>query len=740
MPQYRAETYTHFSRNEREGDGVPWSRTPPWLEQAGEAARRKESDRQSEAISSPRRSGSHRARDRESVLRARRRGKVNRELQAFCNEGGLSLDQLRKRKGAADRVLEEYDSEEDVSESVLNRLITRIKVYSGEISARREEEEDRHRAAGRTPHVGAHEHNRYGQHIEPRHPSPQTRRSEPQREDWERREMERRMEEEEEEQRRERDSRRSRGGDRDVCTPVLDREAMWKPSEYRYGGKSPTERTHDSVMPRRPRGEVDEWAALQRLQDEAAVRGEQGWKEQRKQEQKDYMEYIQQQMEERRRSEEREKREKKRELEDAQRSLEVLREEEQRSKQKQKEEASRVKEMYDRQLRDRNHAVRVEREQRRRSEVEYLAMIQEEEKGRKRADAERREHHKREMVMMKDSVDKQMEERRRVKMMERQEDRRYAEQYAIMLDENERKRREMEEKRRERIGRLEVFASDGADKNKKIQEEEEKRETLAESIEERKRRQEEQKLVEQRRQLEVLEQEKQQTLLAQQRSERDRQQQKESYREELRIQMEQDKERRKHQVLHKPIPLRPFLLPPLPLCSPLASRPSFSSPPLTLPPLPKPSRTSISSSPPSSSPVPPVPPPRPTLLEQFRMSEGEMRLNQRSLHVYTDQAHNGDSLDSFPPIMHDFGYEESFRAVSNKARPRGNSSSSDQSSARLRYVDTLSTKRGGVLPGGKVELNLDAVTPSAVRNRSSFPAGGQGGSPFGLAAQRNFFS
>mmetsp|Transcript_16039 Transcript_16039/g.53754 ORF Transcript_16039/g.53754 Transcript_16039/m.53754 type:complete len:703 (-) Transcript_16039:127-2235(-) len=702
MPQYRAETYTHFSRNEREGDGVPWSRTPPWLEQAGEAARRKESDRQSEAISSPRRSGSHRARDRESVLRARRRGKVNRELQAFCNEGGLSLDQLRKRKGAADRVLEEYDSEEDVSESVLNRLITRIKVYSGEISARREEEEDRHRAAGRTPHVGAHEHNRYGQHIEPRHPSPQTRRSEPQREDWERREMERRMEEEEEEQRRERDSRRSRGGDRDVCTPVLDREAMWKPSEYRYGGKSPTERTHDSVMPRRPRGEVDEWAALQRLQDEAAVRGEQGWKEQRKQEQKDYMEYIQQQMEERRRSEEREKREKKRELEDAQRSLEVLREEEQRSKQKQKEEASRVKEMYDRQLRDRNHAVRVEREQRRRSEVEYLAMIQEEEKGRKRADAERREHHKREMVMMKDSVDKQMEERRRVKMMERQEDRRYAEQYAIMLDENERKRREMEEKRRERIGRLEVFASDGADKNKKIQEEEEKRflqdllrweekqkdlekrkerersmlkadyrETLAESIEERKRRQEEQKLVEQRRQLEVLEQEKQQTLLAQQRSERDRQQQKESYREELRIQMEQDKERRKH---------------------------------------------------------------------QFRMSEGEMRLNQRSLHVYTDQAHNGDSLDSFPPIMHDFGYEESFRAVSNKARPRGNSSSSDQSSARLRYVDTLSTKRGGVLPGGKVELNLDAVTPSAVRNRSSFPAGGQGGSPFGLAAQRNFFS
>mmetsp|Transcript_16038 Transcript_16038/g.53749 ORF Transcript_16038/g.53749 Transcript_16038/m.53749 type:complete len:131 (-) Transcript_16038:41-433(-) len=126
--------------------------------------------------------------------------------------------------------------------------------------------------------------------------------------------------------------------------------------------------------------------------------------------------------------------------------------------------------------------------------------------------------------------------------------------------------------------------------------------------------------------------------------------------------MEQDKERRKHQVLHKPIPLRPFLLPPLPLCSPLASRPSFSSPPLTLPPLPKPSRTSISSSPPSSSPVPPVPPPRPTLLEQFRMSEGEMRLNQRSLHVYTDQAHNGDSLDSFPPIMHDFGYEESFRS------------------------------------------------------------------------------
>ena len=220
--------------------------------------------------------------------------------------------------------------------------------------------------------------------------------------------MERRMMEEEEEERRERDSRRSRGEDRDVCTPVLDREAMWKPSEYRYGGKSPTERTHDSVMPRRPRGEVDEWAALQRLQDEAAVRGEQGWKEQRKQEQKEYMEYIQQQMEERRRSEEREKREKKRELEDAQRSQEVLREEEQRSKQKQKEEASRVKEMYDRQLRDRNHAVRVEREQRRRSEVEYLAMIQEEEKGRKRADAERREYHKREMVMMKDSVDKQV--------------------------------------------------------------------------------------------------------------------------------------------------------------------------------------------------------------------------------------------------------------------------------------------------------------------------------------------
>ncbi|EKX51795.1 hypothetical protein GUITHDRAFT_102404 [Guillardia theta CCMP2712] len=369
---------------------------------------------------------------------------------------------------------------------------------------------------------------------------------------------------------------------------------MWKPSEYRYGGKSPTERTHDSVMPRRPRGEVDEWAALQRLQDEAAVRGEQGWKEQRKQEQKDYMEYIQQQMEERRRSEEREKREKKRELEDAQRSLEVLREEEQRSKQKQKEEASRVKEMYDRQLRDRNHAVRLN------SELQKLQ--------------------KRKALLGEDLTSATFGAGPRFSMKAQATPGPGAynavDPYSQLIKRSfnitiegsmflqdllrwEEKQKDLEKRKERERSMLKA----------------DYRETLAESIEERKRRQEEQKLVEQRRQLEVLEQEKQQTLLAQQRSERDRQQQKESYREELRIQMEQDKERRKH---------------------------------------------------------------------QFRMSEGEMRLNQRSLHVYTDQAHNGDSLDSFPPIMHDFGYEESFRAVSNKARPRGNSSSSDQSSARLR--------------------------------------------------------
>eukprot|EP00960_Hanusia_phi_P012000 349276-Hanusia_phi.AAC.1 len=363
---------------------------------------------------------------------------VNRELQAFCNEAGLNLDLSRRRKRAAERVLEEYDSDEDVSDRVLHRLFMRIKIFSGEIPTMEEEQDSRRRMAAESSKMAGQHHDRPGQLSEASHPSPKARRDEPQRGEWERKEMGGREEEERREEGRGRDTRRSEGEDRDVCTPVLDKEAMWKPSEYRYGGKSPTERTHDALMPRRPRGEVDEWAALQQLQDEAAVRGEQGWKEQRRQEQRDYMEYIQQQMEERKRNEEGERREKRRELEDAQKSFEVLREEEQRSKQKQKEEASRVKQMYDRQLRDRDHALRVERDQRRRSEVEYLAMIQEEEKGRKRADAERREQHIRDMMMMKDSVDKQMEDRRRMKMVERQEDRRYAEQELERRKEHER--------------------------------------------------------------------------------------------------------------------------------------------------------------------------------------------------------------------------------------------------------------------------------------------------------------
>jgi len=261
-----------------------------------------------------------RARDRSTVLRVRRRAKLEREVAVFCTGGNVTVDVARMRQQVAAEVLQGYDSGEEITHELMDRIreqIVQLAAHGGRArpsyegnqqqqqqrqlqqhdeQRRHQETQEQHRQqqehdrqkqqgyAAAQQHVserdGSRDDGAYGSHHggdrrgkaedgggrDRRQPAP----SDPRRE-------------------------RSHG----ACTPVHSQPGArnpWTPSNFRYGARSPRVQREDEVMPLRARGEVDEWAAMVEVQGKLAQQGASEYEMQRRGKQREYMESIQQQV------------------------------------------------------------------------------------------------------------------------------------------------------------------------------------------------------------------------------------------------------------------------------------------------------------------------------------------------------------------------------------------------------------------------------------------------------------
>jgi hypothetical protein len=124
---------------------------------------------------------------------------------------------------------------------------------------------------------------------------------------------------------------------------------------------SPRHQREDAVMPHRPKGEVDEWAAMLQVQEKLAQQGASEYEMLKRGKQREYMESIQQQLDEKRRREEQARKDKEREMLRVKEEIARNRQLEQQLRDKNKEEASRVREMFEQQKVEREAMLRQER-------------------------------------------------------------------------------------------------------------------------------------------------------------------------------------------------------------------------------------------------------------------------------------------------------------------------------------------------------------------------------------------
>lgn len=499
-------------------------------------------------------------------------------------------------------------------------------------------------------------------------------------------------------------------------------DPIYHPSNRRYGARSPAKYEEDSLMPHRPRGEVDEWAAMLQVQDQASAQGAQAYEASRKAAQRQYMESLTNQLQDKKRREEIEREEKRRELELQDQQIAALKQAEDEEKRRAAEEAAKQRSMFHQQQEHRNRGLEQQRVKQQAQDQAFLRRIQEEEDEGKRREEKERMARNRNMQQQRQAVEDQIELKKRQLKAERLTDQEYATKYAEMLEESDRRRREIEDKRHERIGRLEMMGNDNAEKERQLRMEEDERfleqlrrkEAEAEAREKARRDMDRRAKEEyrgvlgesmERRALQKQQERERAARASQAELERatkegrekevrrlqEKQERQEQYRAELERQMREQEEHKRH---------------------------------------------------------------------WYRMSEKERMLNFQPLEAYVERqlGRGSEHGDSLQPSMYDFSYAEAFRridskdtrACSNTHSQRGDShrhslDSNQRTSTNQRYVDNLSTKRGDILPGGRTHLNLDHSPPVPQKNFngsvSKFGAGrGEGvPSPCSNSARRNFF-
>ena len=340
-------------------------------------------------------------------------------------------------------------------------------------------------------------------------------------------------------------------------------------------------------------------------------------------------------------------------------------------------------------------------------EYKLLSAALEQQEAAEQKAAQAKEARRRQMNLMRQAVDAQVEERAREKAKMREIDRGYAEEYRRMMEEQEQRRRDAEAQRRARVGKLEIMGNDNAQRERQRQMAEDQRfladlaqreaeaaeqaqrrqaamrerrvqykHDLDESVDQQRRREQREREAGQRAAVAAAQREVQAAAEAEAQERRDRQTRQQDYRDYLQAQMATDAEKRRH---------------------------------------------------------------------AFRMSDKERLLNRNSLDFYA--AERGLAPPPRPPserplppaavrgaptplqVMHDFSYEDAFRAVSHHkgathpsaavlmpggvtGGAMGMAGDAPELSRRQgQYADTLSFARGDVRHGGQVVLTHELKAP-----------------------------
>jgi hypothetical protein len=263
-----------------------------------------------------------------------------------------------------------------------------------------------------------------------------------------------------------------------VCTPVHSQHGganAWKPSNIRYGAVSPRALRHDVVMPHRSRGEVDEWAAMIKVQDQLAEQGASEFAAARREAQRAYKHDISQQLEEKRQREAQARKAKEGELLRAKEEVARNHQRQMDERSRQKEEAMRVRAMFEEQKAMRSELLRQERQERYHEECKLLSAAQQQQLAAEAEEAAAKGARRAQMLRMREEVEAQANERQRLKMREREVDRGYAEEYKRIVEQQERRRQAEEARRRERVGKLENMANDNAEVEQRRREEEDRK-------------------------------------------------------------------------------------------------------------------------------------------------------------------------------------------------------------------------------------------------------------------------
>ncbi|KAJ1479477.1 hypothetical protein T484DRAFT_2868226 [Baffinella frigidus] len=400
--------------------------------------------------------------ERQRVIRIRRRAKMEREIQSFCSLAGKSIEQVRTRLHFARQALEEYDSSDDITDPVLQRVQHRIEVLAGE------------RSNVPPPQ------NVFSPPISHREPPPPQQVQSPER--LARGPPSGGVE-----------SRWRDGSLRDGSSPEAGRRSgqdgeARHPSNWRYAAMSPSYQDADPVMPHRARGQVDEWAALERVerQRDLTEAERDAWENSRKK--AAYMKQLDETLHAKHLADMRHSVEKSEDLRRcaAQSEKERLADQREREAYRRKQDENRS--MFDQQLELQRRMQREEQERERSQDKGFLNAELDKQRREQERERQKATDRNREMVQVRQGIDQQLENKRLKRLQERENDVQVMQEYSEMMAGREQLRQNADDKRKERLGKIEMHASSNAERERRMREAEDSK--FLHALSERERREE----------------------------------------------------------------------------------------------------------------------------------------------------------------------------------------------------------------------------------------------------------